>query len=236
MRLAFLLFVMMACLMHFHGVPRADQEGVKLSGKVFFVGAQPDPLLVSVTTDDHVCGTIVRISRVIRDTKNAGLADVVVSVDRRPDDHLENGAPSHLPAVISNIHCAFSPRVKTAQVGQDVEIQNEDPIMHNTHIKLDQRTFVNVAQLPGAQPISKKIKKPGWHLIRCDKHKFMSATLLVFDHPYYAVTDETGSYQLPPLLPGRYTIRVWHETLGTTTREIEVSRTNNQSVDFSFRE
>lgn len=45
-------------------------------------GTQPEPYLVPATIDDHVCGTIVRIHGVIRDTKDSGLADVVVSVDR----------------------------------------------------------------------------------------------------------------------------------------------------------
>ncbi len=231
-----LLVVVMACLVFFPGVSWAAQEGIRLSGKVFFLGDNPEPNLVPVTTDDHVCGTIVRIPRVVREARNGGLAEVVVSVDHMPEDYLEKVRPSDPTVVMSSIHCAFSPKVMTAQVGQIVEIRNEDPIMHNTHVKIDRQTFLNVAQLPGAQPVSKRIKKAGWHLIRCDKHKFMSATLLVFDHPYYAVTDETGSYRLPPLPPGKYTVRVWHETLGTASREIEVSDKNTRSVDFSFRE
>ncbi|MGD9851089.1 MAG: hypothetical protein AB7T38_07470 [Nitrospirales bacterium] len=64
----------------------------------------------------------------------------------------------------------------------------------------------------------------------------MSGAPVVFDHSSYVVTDETGSYRLPPLSPGRHGICGWYEMLGAATREIEVSFTNNPSVDFSFRE
>ncbi|MGD9851090.1 MAG: hypothetical protein AB7T38_07475 [Nitrospirales bacterium] len=43
-----------------------------MSGKMFLGWTQPEPYLVPVTTDDPVCGTIVRIPRIIRDTKMPG--------------------------------------------------------------------------------------------------------------------------------------------------------------------
>jgi Carboxypeptidase regulatory-like domain len=47
----------------------------------------------------------------------------------------------------------------------------------------------------------------------------MSAWIYVFNHPYYTVTDETGSFRLPPVPPGRYTLSVRHPEGGMDRRQ-----------------
>ena len=86
---------------------------------------------------------------------------------------------------IINNECAFTPRVVTGKKGDILEIANYDPILHNTHIIQGNRTFLNVAQLPNSRTIRKRIKREGVHHIRCDKHTFMEAVLVVFDHPLF---------------------------------------------------
>ena len=210
-------------------------DAVTVTGRVLLHGQQPTPHMIAVKVDTSTCGTSVANTRVIRNPRTAGLANAVVSLEGVRNDRGDVVSDMPHKVAISNVHCTFSPQVKAAQVGQVVEIRNEDPILHNTHITLDQRTVLNVAQLPGGRPVSKGLKKAGRHVVRCDKHKFMGASLMVFDHPYYAVTDESGSYQLPPVPPGRYTIRVWHESLGVLTQDIEVSSPQRSSVDFTYR-
>lgn len=39
----------------------------------------------------------------------------------------------------------------------------------------------------------------------------MNAEILVVPHPYYAVTDESGRFQLTDVPPGQYEIVAWHE-------------------------
>jgi hypothetical protein len=57
----------------------------------------------------------------------------------------------------------------------------------------------------------------------------------VFDHPYFAVTGDDGSFKLPVLPPGKYTVRAWHETLGTQDREVTVLAGKPPEVTFSFK-
>jgi hypothetical protein len=48
--------------------------------------------------------------------------------------------------------------------------------------------------------------------LRCNGgHAWMNAEILVVPHPYYAVTDESGKFELTDVPPGEYEIVAWHE-------------------------
>jgi hypothetical protein len=47
--------------------------------------------------------------------------------------------------------------------------------------------------------------------------------VVVADHPFYAVTGEQGDFLLENVPPGRYTLQVWHESLGTVQRDVAVN-------------
>ena len=61
--------------------------------------------------------------------------------------------------------------------------------------------------------------------ITCDVHPWMQAFVGVVAHPYFAVTDETGRFQIPTegLPDGRYPVALWHEVLGTRSATVAVS-------------
>ena len=47
----------------------------------------------------------------------------------------------------------------------------------------------------------------------------MNAEILVVSHPYYAVTDESGKFELTAVPPGQYEIVAWHEGWGVARQE-----------------
>jgi len=51
---------------------------------------------------------------------------------------------------------------------------------------------------------------------------------------HFAVTREDGTYTLPQLPPGKYTVTAWHELYGTQSREITISGDETQIVNFLF--
>src|SRR5688572_15812208 len=51
--------------------------------------------------------------------------------------------------------------------------------------------------------------------LQCDFHPWMGAKLFVFDHPYYAITKEDGTYEMPFVPTGaNLSIMAWHEGVG----------------------
>jgi hypothetical protein len=51
----------------------------------------------------------------------------------------------------------------------------------------------------------------------------MAAWVGVFDHPFFAVTDEKGRFEIQGLPPGKYTVAVWHEKLESIEREVDLA-------------
>ena len=50
----------------------------------------------------------------------------------------------------------------------------------------------------------------------------MRAVLLVVDHPFAAVTDELGAFEIVNLPAGKYSFRVWHERAGFLDKQLTV--------------
>jgi hypothetical protein len=122
-------------------------------------------------------------------------------------------------------------------VGSVLEILNTDPILHNTHIRVDNRlgqTIINVVQPAGVDVIMKSLQIAGYFDIRCDAHTFMQASMHVFEHPYYALTDKTGRFEMAQVPPGTYRLRMWHEALGARTKTITVPSSGSLTLDLGF--
>ena len=201
-----------------------------LEGIVRYLGVQPNPRVLPVTEDQAHCGQEVSIQTIHLHDTHGALSDAVVSVEGLEKDiGIEPTERSVL-----NMRCAFSPRIEIARKGQKVEVRNQDPILHNTHIKYGKRTFLNVAQVPGGKPIVKRLRWSGLHTIRCDKHVFMEAYLHVFSHPFYALTNQTGTFRITGIPAGDHHVRVWHETLGMLEKLVSISTNGTVQLNFIY--
>ena len=201
-----------------------------LEGTIYSQSSQPPPKVLAVTKDQDHCGAEVNIQTVHLHGPQGVLSEAVVNV-QGINAPLETGA---VQRPVINMHCAFAPRISTAQQGQEIEVHNQDPILHNTHIKLAKRTFLNVAQVPSGKPIIKRLNRHGLHVIRCDKHVFMEAYLHVFSHPFYALTDATGKFRITGIPAGDHPIRVWHETLGVLNKMVTIPSNGTVTLNFAY--
>jgi hypothetical protein len=119
-------------------------------------------------------------------------------------------------------------------VGQELEILNSDPTLHNVHAFAKPGEF-NQAMPKQGQKIVKKFKKKQTMVdIKCDVHKWMHASAGVLDHPFFAVTNDKGEFEIPGTLPdGEYEIEAIHGKLGTKTVKVKVAG-NAGSADIAF--
>ncbi len=137
---------------------------------------------------------------------------------------------------LDNRECRFVPHVQAASVGQWLMVRNSDPILHtaHAHFKSGQPDF-NLGLYPGK--VSRKpLVSPGIVTIVCDVHPWMRATIVVTEHPYHAVTDILGEYEIRDIPPGNYRLKVWHESLGTQEKPVEVKGRGVSKVDFFLPE
>jgi hypothetical protein len=63
----------------------------------------------------------------------------------------------------------------------------------------------------------------------------MSAFILVFSHPFFAVTDPAGRYRIDNVPPGTYTLVAWNEGVTSESRQVVVSDAGLTETDFSLR-
>ena len=71
--------------------------------------------------------------------------------------------------------------------------------------------------------------------VKCNIHPWMRGYIAVFKHPYFVVTKEDGSFDLPALPPGTYTVKAWHETLGTASQTISIGANETKELSFVFK-
>lgn len=209
--------------------PAGGTGGVTVNGQVHYVGELPATEQLPVDRDRAYCGETMPNEALKVEQESRGVAEVVISLE---------GVSQTLPSteeqsfLVENRTCRFLPRVNAMHSGTVLIISNTDPVMHNTHIRKKSRfgeNLMNVVQPPEGK-VEKRIKEPGFLDVRCDAHPFMRAAIHVFDHPYFAVTDGMGRFQLHHVPPGRYRLKVWHETLRSLERIITVSSETPESI------
>jgi hypothetical protein len=192
-----------------------------IRGRIVFQGTPPPALKTAIQRDAKVCGAHVEAAPV-----QVGSAGGLMHAAAWLTD-IEAGAAPRLDAQpkLDNVNCRFVPHVQTLEAGDTLVIRNSDPILHNTHAYVleGEGTLFNLALPTQGKEIRKPIKKTGIQQVKCDAgHTWMNAYFLVFEHPYHAVTDASGGFTLQDVPPGKYTLRVWHATLGSRDVAVEV--------------
>ncbi len=143
------------------------------------------------------------------------------------------------PVVFDQKACHYIPHVFGVQVGQPIEIVNSDPTLHNIHATPKTNAEFNTAQpIQGMKTTHTFTAKEADVIVpfKCDVHGWMNAFVGVLDHPYFAVTKPDGSFSIPNLPPGSYTLAAWHERLGTQTMPVTVAAKESKSdANFTFK-
>ncbi len=225
-----LFFVLGIPLNSFAYQARAVSNGGTISGTVMFTGAPvPKDPVIHPTTNVNYCGrTLPALKYLI---KNRKIQNVVVFIK-----NIQAGAPAPRQAsVVDNLKCAFVPHVGIGYLGSPLIFKDSDPLFHNIHTYIEDRTYYNVG-LPfkGAQ-VTKVLTRTGIIEITCDAHPWMRGYLYVFDNPYAAMTGPNGEFMLRDVPPGTYTVEAWHEALGTVDLgnvRVESGKTTTIKLDF----
>ena len=184
--------------------------GGTLSGRVNFDGKPPKKKTLKMDADP-VCGSshkepVYRQSFIINE--EGFLKNVMVYLK---DVKYEGNIPE-TQAVLDQNGCMYDPHVQGMQAGQELLIKNSDPTLHNIHGLPTINSQFNFAMPKVVKEKAIKIVKPEHPIyIKCDVHPWMKSYLSVFNHPYFAVTDDTGYYKIDNIPPGNYEVIAWQE-------------------------
>ena len=146
-------------------------------------------------------------------------------------DGLTGAASQSQDTVITHIRGGrFEPAVSIGFVGSQFVFRNEDNTLHNTHLYLELAhqkeisgrplrngaTVYNIALPTAGMEVKRPIrpyhqfrKDTGYITVRCNPHPEEEAFVLVFDHPYAAVSDSGGSFTITGVPAGSHELWVW---------------------------
>ena len=156
---------------------------------------------------------------------DGGLANCIVFPENLPAGLPPTPVPDE-PAVLLVQRLQFTPHAMIVRRGQRIQMTNQDPVVINVHdMPYTNAPIGSVLAPKGSleRYYDEAEKLPV--RIKSDIHPWMSAWVLPLDHPWAAVTDEHGRFELPELPPGEYTFKVWHEKAGYINRQLQVTVT-----------
>jgi len=206
---------------------QVSEEG-SITGVVTLAGPIPTPYIIWVKKDAAVFGETIPDERLLV-SPGGHIQNVVLTLGG-----MTAGKP--WPArrfILENRGGRFVPRVQIVRRGGELEIVNSDPVLHTVHPLLQDQTLFNLA-LPKSRSVKQVLTRPGLVEVLCDTHDWMKEWILVQDHPYFAITDATGTYTITGIPAGTYTLTAWHETLGTEHRPVTVLPGAALTADFVF--
>ncbi len=203
-----------------------------MSGRVFLTGTPPAETPIRF---DATCGSFhprrATTTRYVV-SRDGGLANVFVYISKGAEKLKVQ--PEVAPILLEQKDCMYQPYVLGAMVNQPIQIKNSDPILHNVHALPKRGDEFNFAQPLQGQVDEHSFSKPELFIkIKCDVHDWMLSYVSVLSHPFFAVTDTNGFFQLPSgLPPGKYEITSAHLKAGTASQTILLKNNNNVRLDF----
>ena len=217
------------------GGPAPTATGATVKGIVHFEGKAPAPKAISMAVDP-VCAkqhpTPVMTQEVVTDPKG-GLQNVIVFVSEGLGDRTFD--PPSGAAVIEQKGCMYSPHVTAVRANQTLELVNSDATSHNIHPQPVNNREWNKAEPPGTKMEDSFAREEIAIPVKCNLHPWMRSYIAVFKHPFFAVTGKDGSFDLSNLPAGTYTIKAWHEKLGTSTQTVTIGGTETKEISFVFK-
>lgn len=192
-------------------------NGGTVAGKVLFKGNVPTNMIVP-TKDVEVCGE-PREEPAFIVGPDKGVAYAIAELQGVETGKAWPGKAE--PAVIDNRKCRFVPQIQAMRPGK-ITVVNSDPMLHNTHGFYGRRTAFNMALPNQGQRIDAELPRPGLVRVECDAHGWMLGWVYVAETPYYAITGEDGTFQIPDVPPGDYTLVVHQPAIGPTETQVTV--------------
>ena len=217
------------------GTVEAD-SGASLSGTVKFEGTPPKPTKIDMAFDPNCAKahpTPATTEEVVTG-ESGGLANVVVYVaDGLGTQTFE---PPAQPVVLVQKGCVYVPHVIALQANQKLDVVNDDQTTHNIHPTPANNREWNTTQ-PHGVPIEQTFARQEVAIpVKCNVHPWMKGYIAVLKHPYFAVTDKSGHFEVKGLPPGTYTISAWQEKLGTKSQKVTVAAGQSANLDFTFKQ
>jgi len=156
----------------------------------------------------------------------------IVYLESAPRGAFETSDGGH--AVMDQRNESFVPHVLAITTGTTVDFPNSDRFYHNVFSLSKIKTF-DLGRYAAGHSKSIRFDRAGIVRVFCDIHSHMNAYILVFSHPFFALTEGDGRYHIDNVPPGTYGIIAWNEGTPSETRSVTVPDGGTAEIDFTIR-
>lgn len=186
-------------------------NGGTITGTVKWSGPVPHLATAVINKDPQICDPDSHKTRDLERLEigpQNGVANTVVFLK-----NISRGKAIDLPAerrFLDQKRCQYEPHILLVPVGATLQMKSSDATLHTIHME-GAATYNLPFPFPN-QVISRSMPAVGLVDLKCNGgHTWMNAEMFVVPHPYYAVTDESGRFELTDVPAGDYEIEAWHE-------------------------
>jgi hypothetical protein len=197
--------------------PMAVSAAGSVGGTVSLQAASADSS-VPVGRDPQACGDSAMVTEAR--ANGSSLAGVLVWVDGISAGKPNSGARRE---TVTIEHCRFAPRLLAVNAGATINFFSRDPLTQTARFyregsdePLDEVRTMDAGQVVPSEKIA---RLPGMVQARGVEQGGSRGYIAVFDHPYFAITDESGAFTIDSLPPGTYTVKLWHERLAAPVEQ-----------------
>ena len=194
-------------------------DGGTIAGTVKWSGPEPKGLDVPVNKDPEICDPESHKGKNLERLvvgPDGGVANTIVYLK-----NISRGKAMNLPEPRRSLdqkHCRYEPHILLVPQTAALAMKSSDAVLHTVH--MDGAASFNVPFPFTDRVITKNMDTPGLVNLRCNGgHVWMNAEMMVVPHPYYAVSDQNGKFQLTDVPPGDYEVVAWHEGWQVLGRE-----------------
>lgn len=156
----------------------------------------------------------------------------VVYLERPPRGAVAPPEPGR--ATMNQRNEMFVPHVLAITTGTRVDFPNNDRIYHNV-FSLSKVGRFDLGRYSVGDSKSVRFDQPGIVRVFCEIHSHMNAFILVFRHPFFAMTDADGRYRIADVPPGAYNLIAWSEGVALAPRPVVVPEGGVVDLDFAFQ-
>jgi plastocyanin len=225
------------------GVAVASLVSIVLAGGAVATGGAAQN---RATRNGTIRGRVELRHVVARIERRPNVSDLGSAADLDPADRLRSvvyleAAPrrafeqTNSPrAVMDQRNETFVPHLLAVTTGTTVEFPNSDRIYHNVFSLSKTRTF-DLGRYAVGRSKSVRFDRPGIVRVFCDIHSHMSAFIVVFNHPFFAITDTDGRYTIDNVPPGNYNVIAWNEGVASAPKPVVVADGATAEIEFVLR-
>ena len=186
-------------------------DGGTISGTVQWAGLSPHAPTFPITKDPQICDPDSVKTRDLERLivgPQGGVANTIVYLK-----NITSGKALQLPEQRRHLNqkqCRYIPHILLVPQNATLSMMSSDATLHTIH--MDGAATFNLPFPFTDRVTTRAMSTPGLVHLRCNGgHVWMNAEMMVVSHPYYAVTDESGSFEFTDVPSGTYQIVAWHE-------------------------